>query len=69
MCGLACCRVVRVSINVDNEIIEYSNSVKLLGVTIDNKLDANEHISNLCQKVNVKLHALARISNLTINYV
>ena len=54
----------RVSINVDNEVIECSNSVKLLGITIDNRLHFNDHISNLCKKVSVKLHALARISNL-----
>ena len=53
-----------VSINVDNETIERSNSVKLLGITIDNRLHFNDHISNLCKKVSVKLHALARISNL-----
>ena len=53
-----------VSINVDNKIIECSNSVKLLGRTIDNRLHFNDHISYLCKKVSVKLHALARISNL-----
>ena len=35
---------------------------KLLGVTIDNKLDFSEHVSNICKKVSKKLHALARIS-------
>ena len=53
-----------VSINVDNEIIECRNSVKLLGRTIDNRLHFNDHISNLCKKVSVKLHSLASISNL-----
>lgn len=51
-------------INVEEEIIECSNSVKLLGVTIDNKLDFGEHVSKLCKKASQKLHALARISNL-----
>ena len=52
-----------ISIAVDREIIEASEKVKLLGVTIDNKLDFNEHVSNICKKVSTKLHALARISN------
>ena len=37
--------------------------LKLLGVTLDNKLNFNEHVSNLCKKASQKLHALARISN------
>ena len=52
-----------ISINIDNEIINCSKSVKLLGITIDNKLDFKEHVSALCKKVSLKLHALARISN------
>ena len=52
-----------ISIIINNEVIECSKSVKLLGVTIDNKLDFNEHLTKLCKKVSSKLHALARISN------
>ena len=51
------------SLIIDNEVIECSKSVKLLGVTIDNGLNFSEHISNLCKKVSTKLHALARVSN------
>ena len=49
--------------NVGKEIIECENSVKLLGVTLDNKLNFNDHVSNICRKVSQKLHALASISN------
>ena len=52
-----------ISINVENEIIECSNSVKLLGVTIDNKLNFDEHVTKLCKKASQKIHALARISH------
>ena len=52
-----------VSINVDEEIIECESSVKLLGITLDNKLNFNKHVSNLCKKASQKIHALARISN------
>ena len=50
------------SIDIDGEIITGSNTVKLLGVTIDNKLEFNEHVSNICTKTSAKLHALARIA-------
>ena len=53
-----------VSVNIEHDVIECEKSVKLLGVTIDNKLDFTEHVTNLCKKANLKLHALARISHL-----
>ena len=49
---------------IDEEIITGSKSVKLLGINIDNKLDFNKHVSTICNKVSLKLHALARISHL-----
>ena len=51
-----------VSVVIDGEIIKGEKSVKLLGINIDNKLDFNYHVSNLCKKVSLKLHALTRIS-------
>ena len=46
--------------NVDN----YNNkSEKLLGITIDNKLTFDEHVSNICDKASQKLHALSRVAN------
>ena len=51
------------TVHIDQDIIKCEDSVKLLGVTIDNKLTFKEHLSNLCKKVSLKLHALARISN------
>ena len=56
-----------ICINVQNEIIECSNSVKLLGITIDNKLNFDEHLNKLCKKASQKIHALARISNVMSN--
>ena len=41
--------------------IKMQESVTLLGVTIDYKLSFEEHISNLCQKASVQLHALKRL--------
>ena len=51
------------SLKVDNFTITNSKSERLLGVTIDNKLNFNEHVSKLCMKASQKLHALARVSH------
>ena len=51
-----------VSMRVGKEIINSEKYVKLLGVKIDNKLSFTEHVSDICKKVNGKIHALARIS-------
>ena len=40
--------------------MQSKKSVKLLGITIDNILRFNEHVLNICTKVSMKLHALAR---------
>ena len=48
-------------------ILENSNSQKLLGVTIDRKLNFNEHVTNLCDKASKKSQTLARISHITPN--
>ena len=49
-------------IKIGDEEISGSISVKRLGITIDNKLNFNEHILKLCKMANQKLHAQARIS-------
>ena len=56
--------VKSVTANINGENIVGNQSVKLLGVTIDNKLDFNEHVTNICKKASLELHALARISHL-----
>ena len=40
----------RVRINVDRFKIDYSDTVKLLGVTFDGKLTFDDHISGICKK-------------------
>ena len=50
------------SVKVDKYTIANTTSQKLLGITIDNKLTFDEHISRLCNKASQKLHALARIA-------
>ena len=47
--------------NVNCKIIPYSNEVKLLGITIDNKLKFKKHLEDLYKKAFYKLHDLIRI--------
>ena len=47
---------------IGNHKIFESNNVKLLGITIDNELRFDKHVSNLCLKANRKLSALGRLA-------
>ena len=47
----------------DNKICE-SNEVKLLGVTVHNKLKFGSHMANICFKVNQQLSVLSRLARL-----
>ena len=50
------------SINIDDEVIKNSNSKKLLGINLNNRISFDTHVANICNRVSKKLHALARIS-------
>ena len=51
-----------ISFNLDNNIIHCEDHVKLLGVTIDFKLNFDLHISNVCKKkASRQLNVLKRI--------
>ena len=39
-------------IEINGDVIKMSDTVKLLGVTIDSKLRFNEHVKTTCQKTN-----------------
>ena len=46
---------------VEDKRVRSKTEVKLLGITIDDKLSFNKHISNLCSTASNRLRALARI--------
>ena len=46
----------------EKELLSNEKSVKLLGITIDDKLTFEEHLNNILKKGNQKLHALMRVS-------
>ena len=50
------------SILIEDFEIKNSFSQNLLGITIDNKLSFDEHVSNICTKASQKIHALSRVS-------
>ena len=59
-CGVPCTPEL-LWLKVGDELIWESKSEKLLGVTVDKKLEFNAHLRILCKKVNQKVSALARV--------
>ena len=50
-------------LRIDDQIINQCQQVKLLGITIDSKLNFDKHILELCGKVNRKVSAFSRLRN------
>ena len=55
------CNDLKVSLDIDTFNITSTDTVKLLGITLDNKLNFNSHIEGICKKANQKISALFRI--------
>ena len=54
----------KVKLKINWIVIKKSDTVELLGNTVDNKLTFNEHVNNLCRNASYKLYALPIILNL-----
>ena len=52
------------SLNINQEVINSENCVKLLGIEIDNKLSFEKHISTLVKKASNQVNAISRIQKL-----
>ena len=52
------------SLNINQEVINSENCVKLLGIEIDNKLSFEKHISTLVKKASNQVNAISRIRKL-----
>lgn len=52
---------LNLSFNLDDNIISCDEDVKLLGVTLDFKLNFNKQVSELCKKASKQLNVLKRI--------
>ena len=55
----------KLCLELNGEVINSTNTVKLLGITIDNKLNFNEHINKICKSANQKINALYRFRKFT----
>ena len=51
------------SLQLDNTVIQSSNEVLLLGIYIDDKLNFDKHVSNLCKKAARQLNILIRFQS------
>ena len=49
-------------VNVGGHDLHRDNTLKILGVTLDDKLNFKTHIRNICQKASRQINALKRIS-------
>ena len=54
-------KVIREKLESDNNEIESADSVIILGITIDNQLSFDDHISKLCNKASMQLNAIFRL--------
>ena len=51
----------KITFAIENKQIKWKREVKLLGITIDEKLTFTKHIANICSLANNRLRAFTRI--------
>ena len=61
-CHLVISNNKKVSIKIDNIELENTSSEKLLGITIDSKLNFKEHLEGIIKKASRKVNVLSRIT-------
>ena len=54
---------INITLNIENITINTSKLAKLLGITIDNKLNFEEQITVDCKKASLQLNAITRLQN------
>lgn len=53
---------LKIEIQIDDQILSRNNLLKMLGVTLDENLNFNEHVRNICKTASGQINALKRIS-------
>ena len=56
-------------LKINSIVINQSDTVELLGITVDNIPTFNEHLNNLCCNASYKLYALCRIKKYLTRYL
>ena len=56
--------ITNLSMSIQGSEIESTEKLSLFGVTIDNKLNFNHHINNVCKKASHRIGVLMRLKNL-----
>ena len=59
-----CTKTEKTCIIVKNKSIAETDSLMLLGIAVDCKLNFNEHISNVCRKASQRIGVIMRLRNL-----
>ena len=54
-------KLIQEKFQIDNNEIESENSVTFLGITIDDRLSFDDHISKLCNKASMQINAILRL--------
>ena len=52
------------SFKIGNVKIDKKESIDLLGVNLDNKLNFSKHFSNICQRVHNQIKIIKRLRNI-----
>ena len=52
-----------IEVEIENEKIRYSSSAKLLGVHVDDKLNFNSHVNEICKSAGNQSNALIRLKS------
>ena len=58
-------KIIPEKLLIDDNEIKSENSVTLLGITIDNRLSFDDHISKLCNKASMQLNAIFGLKKYT----
>ena len=53
---------IKLCIDINGIVVQMTDSVKLLGVTIDSMLNFNQHVQSICKKASKKVRAFSRIA-------
>ena len=53
---------IKLCIDINGIVVQITDSVKLLGLTIDSMLNFNQHVQSICKKASNEVRAFSRIA-------